>query len=95
MLDLVNIKNKKTELQINTDNIEMPALLLRAFPHGCTVIDGIGGYTGRPRKVIYMVVSASEVKKVVEFARKIDPNCFVNATNSTQVYGKFYIKPIE
>lgn len=94
MLDLINIKNKKTELQINTDNPEMPILLLRSFPHGCTVIDAIGGYTGKPRKLIYMVVSASEVKMVVNYARKIDPECFVNVTNSTQVYGRFYTKPI-
>jgi uncharacterized membrane-anchored protein YitT (DUF2179 family) len=95
VLDVINIKNKKTELQINTDNEEMAQLLLRAFPHGCTVINGIGGYTGKPRKLIYMVVSASEVKQVIEFARRIDPNCFVNVTNSTRVYGKFYTKPIQ
>ena len=46
-------------------------------------------------KIIYMVVSLSEVKSVVEFARKIDKNCFVNVTNSNQVYGRFYIKPIK
>jgi uncharacterized membrane-anchored protein YitT (DUF2179 family) len=95
VLDVINIKNKKTELQINTDNIELAPILLRAFPHGCTVVDGIGGYTGKPRKIIYMVVSAAEVKDVVAFARKIDPNCFVNVTNSNQVYGKFYTKPIQ
>lgn len=95
VLDIINIKNKKTELQINTDNVELAPILLRAFPHGCTVIDAIGGYTGKPRKVIYMVVSASEVKEVVDVARKIDPNCFVNVTNSMQVYGKFYVKPIQ
>ena len=95
VLDIINIKNKKIELQINTDNIELAPILLRAFPHGCTVIDAIGGYTGKPRKVIYMVVSASEVKEVVNVARKIDPNCFVNVTNSMQVYGKFYVKPIQ
>jgi uncharacterized membrane-anchored protein YitT (DUF2179 family) len=93
--DLINIKNKKTELQITTDVLEMGQLLVRAFPHGCTVIDAVGAYTGRPRKVIYMVVSASEVKQVVTFVRKIDINSFVNVTNSSQVYGKFYIKPIK
>lgn len=94
-LDVINIKNKKTELQINTDNDSMALLLLRSFPHGCTVIDAVGGYTGKKRKVIYMVVSASEVKGVVGLARKIDPHCFVNATNSTRVYGRFYTKPMD
>jgi uncharacterized membrane-anchored protein YitT (DUF2179 family) len=94
-LDLINIKNKKNQLQINTDNPEMATMLLRAFPHGCTVVDAIGGYTGKPRKVIFMVVSASEVKQVVDYARRVDPECFVNVTSSNQVYGKFYTKPIK
>lgn len=94
-LDLINTKNKKIELQINTDNENMAMLLLRTFPHGCTIIDAVGGYTGKPRKVIYMVVSSNEVKKVVSLARKIDPHCFVNVTNSVHVYGKFYTKPMD
>ena len=95
VIDVLNIKNRKTELQINTDSEDMAKMLLRTFPHGCTLVDAVGGYTGKPRKIIYMVVSLAEVKSVVEFARKIDKNCFVNVTNSNQVYGRFYIKPIK
>jgi len=93
--DLINIKNKKTELQINTQQEDLASKLMCAFPHGCTIVHAIGGYTNQPRKIIYMVVSAFEVKKVVRFAKENDPSCFVNVIHSHQVVGNFYIQPLK
>jgi len=95
IVDLINIKNKKTKLEITTSKNDLAPMLLRAFPHGCTVINATGGYTGQPRKLILMIVSSTEVKRVILFANKIDPNCFVNVSPSNGVYGKFYIKPVK
>lgn len=95
VVDIVNIKNRKTELQITTSDENLPVLLLRTVPHGCTIVDAVGGYTGQPRKLIYMVVSMPEVKEVVELVRKLDKYAFVNVINSNQVYGRFYIKPLK
>jgi len=95
IVDLINIKNKKTEIQITTSKNDLAPMLLRAFPHGCSVIDARGGYSGKPRKIIFMIVSNNEVKRVIEFAKKIDDECFVNIAPSNGVYGKFYIKPMK
>ncbi len=94
VIDLLNTKNKKTELQIFTSSDHMAAVLLHAFPHGCTIVDAKGGYTGSDKKIIYMVVSYNEVKKAIKIMREVDENCFVTVMNSYQVYGKFYIRPI-
>ncbi len=95
VIDLINTKNKKIELQINTDHLELAQKLTRGFPHGCTICDAVGGYSGNPRKLIYMTVSSNELKHVISFVKKEDPYCFVNVSYATQVYGKFYIKPIK
>ncbi|MDD4532627.1 MAG: YitT family protein [Bacilli bacterium] len=95
VVDIINIKNKKTEIQITTSKTDLAPLLLRAFPHGCSVIDARGGYSGQPRKIIFMIVSDSEVKRVIEFSKKVDSDCFVTIVPSKGVYGKFYIKPIK
>jgi uncharacterized protein YebE (UPF0316 family) len=42
-----------------------------------------------------VVVSSSEVKKVVAVAQKIDEHVFITATPLKQVYGNFFIKPLE
>ncbi len=94
VIDVLNTKNKKTELQIFTSSDQMAAVLLHAFPHGCTIVDAKGGYTGSSKKIIYMVVSYNEVKKAIKIMRDVDENCFVTVVNSYQVYGKFYIRPL-
>lgn len=95
VVDILNTKNRKTELQIFTSSDQVAPILIHAFPHGCTIVNAKGGYSGSDRKVIYMVVSYSEVKKAVKIMREVDPNCFVTVMNSYQVYGKFYIRPIK
>lgn len=95
VVDLINVKNKKTEIQITTSKTDLAPMLLRAFPHGCSVIDARGGYSGQPRKIIFMIVSNNEVKRVIQFSKKVDEDCFVTVIPSNGVYGKFYIKPMK
>lgn len=95
ILDIMNIKNKKVELQVFTSYPEMAKVLVNGFPHACTIVSGKGGFTGNDRHIIYMVVSKSELKKAISVMRQADPHCFVSVLDTYQVYGKFYIKPIE
>ena len=70
-------------------------MLIANFPHGATVVNGEGAYSRSPRKIIYIVVSSSEVKAVVSLARKVDHNAFISVTSLVQVYGNFFIRPVE
>lgn len=95
IIDLINIKNKKVELQIITSDPDLSKILISGFPHACTIVNGVGGFTGTNRYVIYMVVSKSEQDSAIKLMKQADPNCFVTILATQQVYGKFYIKPIE
>lgn len=95
VIDLLNTKNKKQELQIFTCNENLSQVLIHAFPHSATTVDAKGAYTGKKRVLIYMVVSKSETKKAIELIHKADPEAFVTVLSLNQVYGRFYIKPIE
>lgn len=95
VLDLLNIKNKKQQLQIFTSNETIPQILIHAFPHSATIVEAKGAYTGQRRLMIVMVVSKNEVNKATQIVKKADPLAFVTVTNLHQVYGRFYIRPIE
>lgn len=95
VIDVLNIKNKKEELQIFTSDETLPQVLIHAFPHSATVVDAKGAFTGQKRLMIHMVLSTSEVKTAVSVVRKADPNAFVTVINLKQVHGRFYIRPIE
>lgn len=95
VVDAINIRNKKTQLQIITSRIDLPKLLMEKFYHGCTVVQAKGGYTNSVKNIIYMVVSSREVPSVIQHIRMIDPDSFIDESPSHQVYGKFFIKPIK
>ena len=95
VVDTINTQNKKVELQIMTSNYNLSNVVLANIPHGCTIIDAKGGYTGKAMYVIYMSVRKKEAKQVVRICRKADPNAFINVIPMDQVYGRFYRKPIK
>ena len=95
IIDTINLRNKKIEMQIITSKEHMPEIIIANFPHSATVIKGRGAYSGTEKTMFFMVVSSSEVKKVVNIAKKIDEHVFITATPLKQVYGNFFIKPLE
>ncbi len=95
VVDFVNIRNKKVQIQIITSFEDISSVLIANFPHSTTTVDGKGGYSHTEKYVVYMVVSSSEVKKVVSLVRKVDQHAFVTVTSLIQAYGNFFIKPVE
>lgn len=95
VIDMINVRNKKVRIQIITENVKMPDILIANFPHASTIMDGVGAYSKKAKKVITMVVSSSETRKVVKLIRDADPYAFVEVSPLNQVYGKFYLNPVK
>ena len=95
VIDTINLRNKKVQLQFISKSPHLAKVLITHFPHGATVMKGEGAYTNAEEQVVYMIVSSFEVKSAVALARKVDPHVFISATSLIQVYGNFYIRPID
>ena len=95
VIDAINLRNKKVQIQFITKNPKLAKVLITHFPHGATILKGQGAYTLAEEQIVYMIVSSFEVKSAVTLARKVDPHVFVSVTSLIQVYGNFYIRPIE
>ena len=95
VVDFINTKNKKVQLQIITNSDSMSSILIANFPHSTTIVDGVGGYSHAEKKIIYMTISSNEVKRVITLARKVDKSSFISVTPLVQAYGNFFIKPVE
>lgn len=95
IVDTINVRNKKVQLQIITKNPELPKYLLAQIPHTATIVNGKGAFTGEDKLVVYMVIQSAELKKTIRIIKEIDPSSFVNVTTLQQVYGQFFIKPIK
>lgn len=95
VIDFINVRNKKSQVQIITNNSELATILITNFPHGATTVSGKGVYSNNDKIIIYMTASANEVQNVVKLTQEVDANAFINVTDLRQVFGKFYIKPIK
>ena len=95
VIDSINLRNKKIQIQFITKNVNLSKALMSHFPHGATIQNAEGAYTGSQEQIVWMVVSSFELKSAVELARKVDPHVFISVTSLIQVYGNFYIRPID
>ena len=95
VVDFINTRNKKVQIEIITTFEEISSVLIANFPHSTTTVKAKGGYSHSDRTMVYMVVSSNEVKKVISLVRKVDPHSFVTVTALIQAYGNFYIKQVE
>ena len=94
IIDFINIRNKKVQVQINTVNKDLPRLLISNIPHGATIMQGTGAYSGTERIIIYMIISSVELKTTLDTIKEIDPDSFVSVISLYQVYGRFFMKPV-
>ena len=95
VVDQLSRRNKKAQIQIITTRNDLQKVLLANFKHGCTVVEAKGAFSGEGKKIIYMVVSSFEVKKVIGVIQEYDPQAFINVVSVQALYGRFYIDPIK
>lgn len=95
VIDYINVRNKKVQLQIITKNQQLPTYLLANIPHGATITKGKGAFSDDEQLVIYMVISSFETKQVIALIKSLDPHSFVTVTSLQQVYGRFFIRPVK
>lgn len=76
----VFIVTNKSDLIVNFIN--------KDIDRGCTIIDGIGGYTKDKTKVIYTVLTSKQFITLKQFIRENNPEAFLTVNESTEALGK-------
>ena len=93
VIDAINTRNRKEQIQIITKQDSLPKLLLANIPHGATIVHSKGAFTGEDRIIIYIIVSMYETPNVISLVRQADPKSFINVISVKQVYGRFFVRP--
>jgi uncharacterized membrane-anchored protein YitT (DUF2179 family) len=79
---------------ITTKGEEIAQFLMYDIGRGITTYNAYGAFTHSEKKVLETVVSKYEINRVIDDARKIDPQVFVTVTPIKKVYGNFKKKTI-
>lgn len=82
-------------LVVSNKNEEIAPLLITGLERGVTFLSGEGGFSGHSKKIIYMVVSSSELNEVKRIVHEIDEKAFLSIINVHEVEGEgfTYLKP--
>ena len=67
---------------------EIAEAIMTQVPRGVTILDGVGGYTKQPTKIITVLARKSESSKIFRLVRNIDPDAFVSESQTQGVFGR-------
>ncbi|MDL2265867.1 YitT family protein [Parabacteroides sp. OttesenSCG-928-G07] len=67
---------------------EITERILQDMGRGCTLLDGEGGYSQRPIKVIVLLARKSESLTIFRLVKEVDPQAFVSQSLVKGVYGE-------
>jgi len=84
---------KDTMLIITSRPKEVYEQIRISTHHDATLIEGIGMYEEAARHILYSVVGRSQVDKLMQEIKAIDPKAFINVIQTDQLNGRFYKPP--
>lgn len=92
---VINGFNKKKLLFIISDKEkEISTIIMNEIHRGVTFLYGEGAYTGEGKKILYCVVSLSQVPKVKQLVKQTDEKAFISIMDVSEVEGKGFIKSV-
>ena len=81
--------NKRKSIMIVSDKSEEIAEhIMNELGRGVTFIEGEGGYTHTKKRILYVVITLTQLSKVKEIALKSDAKSFFIISNASEVNGK-------
>lgn len=67
---------------------EIKDAILHELDRGVTLWEATGGYSGKPKPMLWVVVSPTEVSQLRALVRDTDPNAFMTVCPASQVFGE-------
>lgn len=87
-LVITGLSQRKSVTIISPKWEEISHEIMDRLNRGVTVVPGEGGYTRQKLHILYSVVTFSELTRLKEIVRKVDPNAFVIVSETLEVMGK-------
>ncbi|MDR1773762.1 MAG: YitT family protein [Clostridioides sp.] len=85
---------QKSVMVISNESEKIAEDIMQNIVRGVTYINAEGAYTGEVKKIIYTVVSSTEIPKIKEIALKYDKRAFISVNDVAEVKGRGF-KPKE
>jgi len=84
----LGLSYSKVAFIISEKTEEIRKAILHELDRGLTQLNATGGYTGEDRTVLMVVVGQTEVSRLKELVKSIDPGAFVILSDTNEVLGE-------
>jgi uncharacterized membrane-anchored protein YitT (DUF2179 family) len=82
---VTGLSQRKAVFIISPECRQISKEILKDIRRGVTVLDGKGGYSGRPEQILYTVVTLTELGDLKRLIANIDPDAFVVISDTLEV----------
>jgi uncharacterized membrane-anchored protein YitT (DUF2179 family) len=90
---VLNANNQSVQFLIISHKYqEITECIIRELHRGCTILDGEGGFTKQPTKVIVVLARKRESSSIFRIIKGIDNQAFISQSNVRGVYGEGFDK---
>ena len=90
---IINGIRASSQLLIFSDKWEEIAeQISQKLQRGVTVLDGMGWYTKKSKKVLVVVAKRTQITQIQRLIKEIDPNAFISQSSVSAVYGQGFDK---
>lgn len=79
---------RKTIIIISDQSQKLADLILKEIHRGVTFLEGEGAFTHQDKKVLFVVVTLTQIAKIKLIAAQIDPQAFIIVQDAAEVSGK-------
>lgn len=79
---------KKTILIVSDLSEEIAAAILNEVGRGVTFLKGEGAYTRNDKKVVFVVVTLTQIARIKFIVEKVDPRAFMIVQDAAEVMGR-------
>lgn len=81
------LNRKKTVMIISEMNLEIADAILDEVGRGATFLEGTGAFTGQDKRVLFVVVTLTQIAKIKFIVEKMDPDAFMIVQDAAEVLG--------
>lgn len=85
---------KRTLFIITDKPDEISKAVIEHSEHSVTKIQGVGGFSGKEKNVLYLIVTEPELKFILQLIKDTDRDAFINVVKSNEVSGNFHYLPV-
>jgi uncharacterized membrane-anchored protein YitT (DUF2179 family) len=87
------VNRKKSIYIVSYRPEEIVAAILKEVGRGATILYGEGAYTRQDKRIIFVVVSLTQISHIKHLVEQADPDAFMLVNDAVEVLGKGFTQP--